>query len=151
MRAMIFVNLPVADLPRAVRFYEALGFANNPQFTDETAASMVLSDTIHVMLLTHAKWGTFTTRPICPRGTSEVMLALSLDSRAAGPPANAMWKTMHRPKVKLPAANAATQSEDAAVAMACGGGKEQLSPDQIAAMERGGGRLPAQVPSAKTE
>ncbi len=83
MRAMIFVNLPVADLPRAVRFYEALGFANNPQFTDETAASMVLSDTIHVMLLTHAKWGTFTTRPICPRGTSEVMLALSLDSRAA--------------------------------------------------------------------
>ncbi len=74
-----------------------------------------------------------------------------LDSRAAGPPANAMWKTMHRPKVKLPAANAAQQSEDAAVAMACGGGTEQLTEAQIAAMERGGGRLPATVPNARSD
>jgi len=78
---MIFVNLPVTDLPKSMAFYEAIGFTNNPTFTDETAACMVLSDTIHVMLLTHAKWKTFTTRPICPSGSSEVSLAVSYDSR----------------------------------------------------------------------
>jgi predicted lactoylglutathione lyase len=78
---MIFVNLPVADLPRSMAFYEAIGFTNNPMFTDETAACMVLSETIHVMLLTHAKWKTFTTRPICPTGSSEVSLAVSYDSK----------------------------------------------------------------------
>lgn len=82
MSRMIFVNLPVADLPRAMRFYTALGFANNPQFSDETAACMVWSDAIYVMLLTHAKWQGFTTRPICPPGSSEVSLALALDDRA---------------------------------------------------------------------
>ena len=82
MTRMIFVNLPVADLPAAMRFYEALGFTNNPAFTDETAACMVWSEAIHVMLLTHAKWGSFTSRPIPERGSSEVMLALVLDDRA---------------------------------------------------------------------
>lgn len=83
MSKMIFVNLPVTDLPRAQRFYEAIGFANNPQFSDETAACMVLSDTIYVMLLIHSRWQGFTTRPICPPGSSEVMLALSCDDRDA--------------------------------------------------------------------
>lgn len=82
MSAKIFVNLPVADLPRAKAFYTALGFANEPRFTDETAACMVLSESIYVMLLTHAKWQGFTTRPICPPGSSEVSLALSCESRA---------------------------------------------------------------------
>ncbi|WP_309623028.1 VOC family protein [Novosphingobium sp.] len=81
MSPMIFVNLPVADLPRAMKFYEALGFTNNPQFSDETGACMVLSETIHVMLLTHAKWQGFTTRPICPPGSSEVSLALTVGSK----------------------------------------------------------------------
>lgn len=83
MSQMIFVNLPVADLPRATAFYRALGFSPNPQFSDDAGACMVLSETIHVMLLTHAKWQDFTTRPICPRGSSEVSLALSCDSRGA--------------------------------------------------------------------
>lgn len=83
MSRMIFVNLPVADLARAKRFYEALGFAVEARFTDETAACMVWSDAIFVMLLTHAKWRQFTTRPIPDQGTSEVMLALACDSRAA--------------------------------------------------------------------
>ncbi|WP_111413540.1 VOC family protein [Billgrantia lactosivorans] len=83
MSRMIFVNLPVADLDKSMAFYEALGFANNPHFTDETAACMVLSETIHVMLLTHAKWRTFTDRPIPPADSSEVMLALSCDDREA--------------------------------------------------------------------
>lgn len=82
MTRMIFVNLPVADLAAARRFYEALGFTNNPQFTDGTAACMVWSDAIFVMLLTHDKWNTFTARPIPDQGSSEVMLCLSLDSRA---------------------------------------------------------------------
>ncbi|MGL4576405.1 MAG: VOC family protein [Burkholderiaceae bacterium] len=83
MARMIFVNLPVANLPASMAFYKALGFTNNPHFTDDTAACMVLSDTINVMLLTHAKWRTFTRRPIPPASSSEVMLAISCDSKQA--------------------------------------------------------------------
>lgn len=83
MSRMIFVNLPVADLKASMAFYEALGFTNNPQFTDETAACMVWSEAINVMLLTHDKWRTFTSRPIPPPTSSEVLLAISLDSREA--------------------------------------------------------------------
>lgn len=81
MTKMLFVNLPVTDLARAMRFYEALGFTNNPQFSDDGGACMVGSEAIYVMLLTHAKWQGFTTRPICPPGSSEVSLALAVDSR----------------------------------------------------------------------
>ncbi|MDN3517529.1 lactoylglutathione lyase [Aquisalimonas lutea] len=83
MAQMIFVNLPVTDLGASMAFYEALGFRNNPQFTDDTAACMVWSEAINVMLLTHAKWRTFTSRPIPPATSSEVMLAISCDSRNA--------------------------------------------------------------------
>jgi uncharacterized protein len=83
MSRMIFINLPVADLPSSMRFYEALGFTNNPQFSDESAACMVLSEAIHVMLLSHAKWRSFTTRPIPDKGSSEVSLALNFDDRGA--------------------------------------------------------------------
>ena len=83
MSKMIFVNLPITDLKASMEFYEALGFENNPQFTDDTAACMVWSETIHVMLLTHDKWRSFTTRPIPSADSSEVMLALSCDSREA--------------------------------------------------------------------
>lgn len=79
MPKMIFVNLPVTDLAKAMAFYEAIGFQNNPQFTDETAACMVWSEAINVMLLTHAKWRTFTDRPIPPATSSEVQLAISCD------------------------------------------------------------------------
>ena len=81
MTKMIFVNLPVADLDKAKAFYAALGFVNEPKFTDDTAAAMQWSDAIMVMLLTHAKWKSFTTRPIPDRGSSEVMLAITLDSK----------------------------------------------------------------------
>lgn len=83
MTRMIFVNLPVADLKASMAFYEALGFENNPRFTDDTAACMVWSEAINVMLLTHEKWRTFTSRPIPPSTSSEVLLAISLDSREA--------------------------------------------------------------------
>jgi uncharacterized protein len=84
MAKQIFVNLPVRDLPKSKAFYAAIGFSNNPQFTDDTAACMVLSDTIYVMLLTHAKWATFTNKPIVDaKVSSEVSLALSVDDRQA--------------------------------------------------------------------
>lgn len=81
MTRMIFVNLPVDDLPCAMAFYEAVGFANEPRFTDQTTACMVWSDAIYVMLLTRHKWAEFTDRPIPDRGSSEVSLALSFGSR----------------------------------------------------------------------
>ena len=83
MARMIFINLPVTDLDRSTRFYEAIGATRNEQFSNEQAAMMVLSETIHVMLLTHAFYSSFTARPIAKAGaTSQVMLCLSADSRA---------------------------------------------------------------------
>ncbi len=82
MTKMIFVNLPVADLPKSIAFYAGLGFTHNPVFSDETAACMVWSEAIYVMLLSHEKWRSFTDRPIPPIGSSEVSLALSMDSKA---------------------------------------------------------------------
>lgn len=82
MSRLIFVNLPVADLPAARAFYEAIGFTNNPTFTDETAACMVLSDVIHVMLLTHDKFAQFTPKRIADaHETSEVLICISAGSR----------------------------------------------------------------------
>jgi predicted lactoylglutathione lyase len=84
MAKQIFINLPVRDLAKAKAFYEAIGAVNNPQFSDEASACMVLSDTIFVMLLTHPKWAFFTKKPISDaRQASEVMLALNADDRAA--------------------------------------------------------------------
>ncbi|WP_294121383.1 VOC family protein [Sphingomonas sp.] len=82
MSKMIFVNLPVTDLPQSMRFYEAIGFTNNPQFTNEQAASMVWSDTIYVMLLTHDFWKTFTGKKMVDaKGSAQFALAISRDSR----------------------------------------------------------------------
>ena len=69
MPTKIFVNLPVKDLDKSIRFFEALGYAFNPQFTDATAACMIISDDIYAMLLTHAKFKEFTkkTSPTRPR------------------------------------------------------------------------------------
>ena len=84
MPQLIFINLPVADLPRSIPFYEAVGATKNPMFSDDTAACMVVSDVIHVMLLTHDKWRTFTDRQIPNAHTSaQVLLCLSRDSREA--------------------------------------------------------------------
>jgi len=84
MSKMIFVNLPVADLSKSKAFYESLGFVNEPRFTDETAAAMQWSDTIVVMLLTHAKWKSFTSKPIVDaKASAQVALCVSIDSREA--------------------------------------------------------------------
>ena len=83
MSRMIFINLPVSDLERSVAFYEAVGATLNPKFSDDTAACMVVSDTIFVMLLTHPKFASFTSRPIGDRTSTHSLLALSCESKDA--------------------------------------------------------------------
>lgn len=84
MPQMIFVNLPVKDLPKSIAFFEALGFSFNPQFTDETTACMVISETIFAMLLNHEKFAGFSPKPIADTSQSlEVLTTLSRDSREA--------------------------------------------------------------------
>ena len=84
MAKMIFVNLPVTDLPRSMEFYEAVGFTNNPMFTNEQAAAMAWSDEIVVMLLVHDFWKTFTSKSIPDAHQSaQVLLCLGQDSKDA--------------------------------------------------------------------
>jgi uncharacterized protein len=82
MATKIFVNLPVKSLDKSVEFFTSLGFTFNPNFTDETATCMIVSDDIFVMLLTREKFKTFTPKPICDATqATEVLVCLSLDSR----------------------------------------------------------------------
>ena len=84
MAAKIFVNLPVTDLPRSIAFYTALGFTQNLQFSDDTAACMVISEENYVMLLTHAKFKGFSDAPIPDaHKVTGLMVALECASRAA--------------------------------------------------------------------
>ena len=79
---MIFVNLPVTDLDASKKFFTDLGYTINPQFSDENAASVVISDTIVAMLLTKPFYATFTKKEIADATkTSEVLVALSAESR----------------------------------------------------------------------
>jgi predicted lactoylglutathione lyase len=64
MAKQVFINLAVKDLQKSMDFYIALGFTNNPQFSDDTGKCMVWSDSIYVMLLTHEKFAGFATKPI---------------------------------------------------------------------------------------
>jgi uncharacterized protein len=83
MATKIFVNLPVKDLNRSIGFFRSLGFDFNPQFTDETASCMVVSDDIFVMLLTERKFKEFTPKEICDTSKStEVLVCLSCDERS---------------------------------------------------------------------
>lgn len=80
----LFVNLPVTDLKRSIAFFEALGFAFNPQFSDDTAACLVLGENQYAMLLTHPKFAMFTPLPIADaRLQTAHLVALSLADRAA--------------------------------------------------------------------
>ena len=81
MARMIFINLPVTDLDRSIAFYEAIGGRKEPKFSNEQAAMIVLSEAIHVMLLKHDFYSTFTRKPIADaHQSSQVLLAISADS-----------------------------------------------------------------------
>lgn len=83
MTTKIFVNLPVKDLDKSMAFFKALGFTFNPQFTDQTAACMVISSDIYAMLLTHPKIKQFTKKAIADaHQVTEMLTALSADSKA---------------------------------------------------------------------
>lgn len=83
MARKVFINLAVADLDRAKNFFAALGFGFNPTFTDANAACMVVSDTIHVMLLTRPFFQGFTPKALCDAHTAtEVLICLDCDSHA---------------------------------------------------------------------
>lgn len=78
----VFINLAVKDLNQSMDFYTALGFSNNPQFSDDTAKCMVWSEQIFVMLLTHDKFKTFTNKPIADTKNSIAgLFYLSMESR----------------------------------------------------------------------
>lgn len=82
MIQQVFLTLPVADLPKSVAFFQALGFVQNPQFSDDTAACIVVNDTVSVMLGTHAKFREFTPKAVCDTSQAvEVLISLSCESR----------------------------------------------------------------------
>ena len=81
MAKQIFINLAVRDLQKSMDFYLALGFTNNPQFSDDTAKCMVWSEHIFVMIMTHEKFATFATKPIADTKTHLAgLFSLSVDS-----------------------------------------------------------------------
>ena len=81
MAKQIFINLAVKDLKQSMDFYRALGFTVNPQFSDHTATCMVWSDSIFVMLLTHEKFSSFTSKPIADiKSAVAGLYSLSVDS-----------------------------------------------------------------------
>ena len=82
MGRMTFVNLPVNDLGRSIEFFSQLGFGFDPQFTDDTAASMIISDDSFVMLIAEDRFKDFTRKAIADaHATTEVLVALSAESR----------------------------------------------------------------------
>lgn len=82
MSRQIFISLPVADLAKSIAFYQTLGFTHNPEYSDHTGACIVISEAIHVMLLTHARFTSFTPKAICDtKTTTEVLLSLNCTSR----------------------------------------------------------------------
>lgn len=81
MAKQIFINLAVKDINKSMDFYTALGFINNPQFSDDTGKCMVWSESIFVMLLSHDKFGSFATKPIADtKSNVAAFFALSFDS-----------------------------------------------------------------------
>ena len=81
MAKQIFINLVVKDLQKSMDFYTALGFSNNPQFSDDTGKCMVWSEDIFVMIMTHEKFASFATKPIADtKSYLAALFALSVDS-----------------------------------------------------------------------
>lgn len=81
MTKQIFINLPVKDLQKSVDFYTALGFTNNPQFSDDTGKCMVWNENIFVMLLTHEKFSNFASKPIAESHSAiSALFSLSVES-----------------------------------------------------------------------
>ena len=84
MHNQIFVNLPIKDLPRSVKFFESLGYTFNPQFTDENATCMILGENLFAMLLVEPYFKTFIEKDVSDaHRATEVLLAVPVETRAA--------------------------------------------------------------------
>ena len=84
MATQVFINFPVKDLNRSIEFFTKLGYTFNPQFTDEKATCMIVSDTIYVMLLVEPFFQSFTKKEICDTAKAvEVSICLSAESKDA--------------------------------------------------------------------
>lgn len=82
MSKQVFINLPVADLPKSIAFFKALGFSYNPEFSDDAGACIIVSETIYVMLATHTRFREFTPKAVCDTSQAvEVLLNLNCESR----------------------------------------------------------------------
>lgn len=81
MAKQIFINVAVKDLQKSMDFYSALGFSNNPQFSDDSGKCMVWSENIFVMIMTHEKFKNFATKPIADTKSHLAgLFSLSVDS-----------------------------------------------------------------------
>lgn len=82
MATKVFINLPVKNLEASMQFFTALGYTFNPQFTDEKAACMVISDSIYAMMLQEDYFKTFTKKPVSDaKKATEVLIALDAASK----------------------------------------------------------------------
>jgi predicted lactoylglutathione lyase len=82
MNTKIFINLPVADLPRSLAFWQALGYALDPQFSGESCACFILSEEILMMLMTHTQFLAFSPKPVCDTTRfNQVLFCLCCDTR----------------------------------------------------------------------
>lgn len=82
MIKQICLNIPVADLPKSKAFFKALGFSENPQVSSDAGAMIVISESIAVMLTTHAKFREFTPKVVCDTSKAvEVLINLNCESR----------------------------------------------------------------------
>lgn len=81
MAKQIFINLAVKDAQKSMDFYTALGFSNNPQFSDQVSKCMVWSDSIYLMLLEHEKLSSFATKPLADtKSNLAALFSLSFES-----------------------------------------------------------------------
>ena len=82
MSRQVFINLPVADVPRSTAFFAAIGFSQNPRFSGPDAVCFAVSDTVSIMLCTHTRFRDFTPKAVCDTSQAvEVLLNISCDSR----------------------------------------------------------------------
>ncbi len=82
MGKQVYINLPVADLPKSIAFFKALGFSQDPQMSDDSGACIIISDTIFVMVTTHGRFRNFTPKAVCDTSKAvEVLLNLRCESR----------------------------------------------------------------------
>lgn len=82
MAKQIFINLPVKDLKKSMAFFEKLGFSFNMQFTDDSAACLMIGENIYAMLLLEKFFKTFTNKEIADaKKLTEVLIAIDVESR----------------------------------------------------------------------